>query len=62
MQVLSQIYGPEMKRTLTADKEVLITQGANQGIFAIFQTYLAEGDEVILIEPYFDIYRPAVTL
>lgn len=26
------------------------------------QTYLSEGDEVILLEPYFDIYKPSVRI
>lgn len=40
----------------------MISQGANQGIFACLQTFLNQGDEVILVEPYFDIFKPAVQL
>lgn len=35
----------------------MISQGANQGILAILQAHLDPGDEVLLIEPYFDIYK-----
>lgn len=47
-------------RKLDAESEVLITQGANQGIAVTMQAFIEPGDEVILIEPYFDIYRPSI--
>jgi len=37
-----------------------VTQGANQGIAVTMQAFIEPGEEVILIEPYFDIYRPCI--
>lgn len=39
---------------------MLVTQGANQGIAVAMQAFVEPGDEVLLIEPYFDIYKPCV--
>lgn len=54
------MYGPELNRKLDVDAEILVTQGANQGIALAMQTFIEPGDEVILIEPFFDIYKPAI--
>ena len=32
----------------------MVTAGANEGMFAVFAAFLDEGDEVIVMEPYFD--------
>lgn len=44
------------------DKEVNITAGATQAIFTIISTVINEGDEVIIIEPAYDCYEPAIEL
>jgi aspartate/methionine/tyrosine aminotransferase len=48
------------KRSLDKEKEILVTQGANQGIAVAMQAFIEEGDEVVLIEPFFDIYKPSI--
>ena len=48
------------ERTLDAEREILVTQGANQGIAVTMEAFIEPGEEVILIEPYFDIYRPCI--
>lgn len=45
---------------LNPDGQVLISVGASEGVFASIMGTVNPGDEVILIEPYFDIYLPAV--
>lgn len=58
---LANFYGKDsFGRCLDAETEILVTQGANQGIAVTMQAFLNPGDEVILIEPYFDIYRPSI--
>jgi methionine transaminase len=42
--------------------EVLITAGATQGIFTTIQALVHENDEVIIIDPAYDCYRPALDL
>lgn len=33
-----------------------ITVGASQALYVSFQAILSPGDEVVLLEPYFDLY------
>jgi N-succinyldiaminopimelate aminotransferase len=39
---------------------IVVTNGAAEGVYAAIQGIVNEGDEVILIEPFFDTYLPAV--
>ena len=45
-----------------AESEVTITAGATQAIFTAIQAVVQEGDEVIIIDPAYDCYAPAVEL
>ncbi|XP_054155802.1 kynurenine aminotransferase-like [Oppia nitens] len=60
--VLSQLYGQLVGRPIDADSEILITSGAYQSLFNTFMAYVNPGDEVIIIEPYFDCYEPMTRL
>ena len=42
--------------------EITITNGATQALFAIFAAFIGEKDEVCLIEPAYDSYRPVAEL
>ena len=42
--------------------EITITAGATQAIFTAISTFIKQDDEVILIEPAYDSYRPVVQL
>jgi len=43
-------------------EDVLVTAGATQAIFTAIQALVHPGDEVIIIDPAYDCYRPAVDL
>ncbi|MCB0707576.1 MAG: aminotransferase class I/II-fold pyridoxal phosphate-dependent enzyme [Saprospiraceae bacterium] len=45
---------------LNADTEITITAGATQAIFTAIATFVNPGDEVIILEPAYDSYRPAI--
>lgn len=41
-------------------RQVLVTSGATEALAASLTALLAPGDEAILIEPFFDTYRPVI--
>jgi methionine aminotransferase len=53
---VGNLYGREVSPT----EEITIVAGATQGLFTAITTFVDEGDEVILIEPAYDSYRPSV--
>ncbi|MBI9067155.1 MAG: aminotransferase class I/II-fold pyridoxal phosphate-dependent enzyme [Salinivirgaceae bacterium] len=46
--------------TYNPDTEITITGGATEAIFAAITTFVRENDEVIIFEPAYDLYTPAV--
>ncbi len=44
------------------DTEITVHPGATGALCATFQSLLDAGDEVILFEPYYDAYRPGISL
>lgn len=44
------------------EKEITITAGATQAIFTAISAFIKEGDEVIVFEPAYDSYIPAIKL
>lgn len=44
------------------ETEITITAGATQAIFTAISALVKDGDEVIIIEPAYDCYAPAVEL
>lgn len=52
------LYG----RTLNASNEITITAGATQALFTAISAFVCPGDEVVIIEPAYDSYRPAIEL
>lgn len=52
------LYG----RNACADREITISPGATQAIFCAIQAVVRAGDEVIVFDPCYDSYEPAVQL
>ena len=52
------LYG----RQVSADSEITITPGATQAIFCAIHALVRAGDEVIVFDPCYDSYEPAVQL
>lgn len=55
---LNQCYG----RSVDPNTEICITAGATQAIFTTIQAFVHAGDEVIILEPSYDCYKPAVQI
>ncbi len=50
------IYG----RKVNASTEILVTAGATQAIYTTIQALVHSGDEVVILDPSYDCYAPAV--
>lgn len=55
---IARLYG----NSVCAEQEVTITPGATQALFCAIQTLVRAGDEVIVFDPCYDSYEPAVNL
>lgn len=50
------------QKIIHPNSEITITAGATQAIFSTIQALVKQGDKVIIIEPAYDSYRPAIEL
>ena len=55
-------YGPLLARDLDPDVNITITAGCTEALTAAFLGLIDAGDEVILIEPYYDSYPVGLAL
>ena len=53
---LAQLYG----HSYEPDTEITVTAGGTQGLFTVVAACVRPGDEVIVIEPVYDSYIPAI--
>jgi len=49
-------------RIVDADTEITVTSGATEALFVAIQAVVRPGDEVIVFDPAYDSYQPAVEL
>lgn len=61
-RAIADRYGPLLGRKLDPDTEVTVTSGCTEGLAASFLGLVDPGDEVVLIEPYYDAYPVGVAL
>jgi methionine aminotransferase len=54
----TELYG----KTIDPETEVTVTSGATEALFAAITAVVHDGDEVVVIEPAFDSYVPAIAL
>lgn len=55
---IERLYG----RVVNPESEVCVTPGATEAIFSAIAATVSVGDEVIIFDPAYDSYRPAVEL
>lgn len=61
-QILSQIIFKTYGRNINWETDITVTSGATEGIFACVSAFINPGDEVILFDPAYDSYDPAIRL
>ncbi len=61
-QTVAHRYGPLLGRAIDPDTEVTITCGCTEGLTASFLGLIDPGDEVVVIEPYYDSYPVGIAL
>lgn len=57
-EMIEKVY----QRKINPSTELLVTAGATQGIFTAIQAIIHQGDEVVIIDPSYDCYDPAIVL
>lgn len=62
MNALSTLYSKLIDRKIEPLSEILVTSGAYEALYVSIQGHVEEGDEVIIIEPFFDCYEPMVKM
>ncbi|XP_075146502.1 kynurenine aminotransferase [Haematobia irritans] len=62
VQAIGKLYSKLLKRELNPLSEILITSGAYEALYSAIMGHVDVGDEVIIIEPFFDCYEPMVKM
>ena len=62
VHALAEHYSKLIGRQIDPLREITTSVGATEGIFAIMQAFINEGDEVVVLEPAFDIYPAQVQM
>jgi methionine transaminase len=57
---ISKKVKKDYERFYDPEKEITITSGATQALYTAFSTIINSGDEVIVFEPAYDSYIPAI--
>ena len=55
---IESLYG----MNINPETEITITTGATQAIYTTISAFVNQGDEVIIIEPAYDSYRPSIQI
>ena len=62
LEKIGQTIKKSYSRNLDPQIEILVTAGATQAIYTTIQAFVSVGQEVIILDPSYDCYEPAVIL
>ncbi|HEY3403028.1 MAG TPA: methionine aminotransferase [Ohtaekwangia sp.] len=60
--IIASVVEQTFQRKVNPETEITITAGATEGIFSVISAFVNAGDEVILFDPSYDSYDPAIRL
>lgn len=60
--VIAEVVSSSFGRKVDPETEITITSGATEAIFSVISAFVTTGDEVIMFDPSYDSYDPAVRL
>ncbi|HET9487388.1 MAG TPA: aminotransferase class I/II-fold pyridoxal phosphate-dependent enzyme, partial [Chryseosolibacter sp.] len=61
-QILAEVIYKTHSHQASWETDITVTSGATEGIFACISAFISPGDEVILFDPAYDSYDPAIRL
>jgi methionine transaminase len=61
-EMISTVIFQSFQHRANADTEITITAGATEAIFSAIAAFVRSGDEVIVFDPSYDSYEPAIRL
>jgi methionine transaminase len=61
-QVLAEVIFKTYHHKVSWETDITVTSGATEGIYACISAFISPGDEVILFDPAYDSYDPAIRL
>ncbi|UII28592.1 methionine aminotransferase [Fulvivirga maritima] len=61
-QRIADLFHNQYQLTINPETEVTVTAGATEALFVAIQAVVQPGDEVIVFDPAYDSYAPAITL
>ncbi|RWS19130.1 Kynurenine--oxoglutarate transaminase 3-like protein, partial [Leptotrombidium deliense] len=62
INILSRLYSNITQHNVDGDNEILITVGASEALQCAILGHVDPGDEVIIIEPFYDFYPSMLSL
>eukprot|EP00189_Rhodosorus_marinus_P011409 CAMPEP_0184751582 /NCGR_PEP_ID=MMETSP0315-20130426/43119_1 /TAXON_ID=101924 /ORGANISM="Rhodosorus marinus, Strain UTEX LB 2760" /LENGTH=635 /DNA_ID=CAMNT_0027230853 /DNA_START=98 /DNA_END=2006 /DNA_ORIENTATION=- len=62
LEAITRKHSSQLNRKIKGTANVLVTVGASEGIFLAVQSFVEEGDEVVVIEPAFDLYFSSIQM
>lgn len=60
--VIAEVVSKTYSRAINAETEITVTAGGTEALFAVIAGLVHAGDEVIVFDPAYDSYNPAIRL
>lgn len=60
--IIAQVVQQTYSHTINPDTEITVTAGGTEAIFAAIAGLIGNGDEVLVFDPAYDCYNPAIRL